>query len=182
MIKSGLDRFLLSFFLILFILLLNTCASVKDHNKNSIIIENFPFYPQTAYQCGPAALAGVLNFWGIYVTPDEIADEIYSESARGTLSIDMSLYVQRKGLRAIQYKGDIQDLRENIDTGYPVIVLIDSGFSLYQINHFMVVIGYNEYGFIVNSGKEREKFISEKYFMHSWGKTKFWTLLIKPNE
>ncbi len=124
----------------------------------------------------------MLNYWGIKVTPEEIAGEIYSNSARGTLNIDMVLYAQRKGLKAIQYEGNIQDLRKNIDVGYPIIVLVDQGFSFYQANHFMVVIGYNEDGVIVNSGKDKEKFISEKDFLHSWRKTNFWTLLIRPNE
>ena len=170
--------------LIIIIFLLYSCAGVGHVPKGSqnSLIENVPFYPQSAYQCGPASLAGVLNYWGIKVTPEEIAGEIYSNSARGTLNIDMVLYVQRKGLKAIQYEGNIQDIRKNIDSGYPIIVFIDQGFSFYQANHFMVVIGYNEDGVIVNSGKDREEFISEEDFLHSWKKTKFWTLLIRLNE
>ena len=168
-------------FFILFIFLFCSCVAIKDLSKNRII-ENVPFHTQTEYQCGPASLAGVLNYWGIKVTPEEIAGEIYSNSARGTLNIDMVLYAQRKGLKAIQYKGNIQDLRKNIDVGYPIIVFVDQGFSFYQANHFMVVIGYNENGVIANSGKDNEKFISEKDFVRSWKKTKFWTLLIRPNE
>jgi ABC-type bacteriocin/lantibiotic exporter with double-glycine peptidase domain len=122
----------------------------------------------------------VLNYWGLKVTPDEIAGEIYSDSARGTLSIDMVLYAQKKGLMAAQYEGNMDDLRKNIDSGYPVIVLVDYGFSFIQANHFLVVIGYNEHGVVVNSGKDKNKFISERDFMKSWKKTGFWTLLIKP--
>jgi predicted double-glycine peptidase len=124
----------------------------------------------------------VLNYWGIKVTPEEIAGEIYSSSARGTLNIDMVLYAQRKGLTAIQYEGTVEDLRKNIDSRRPIIVLVDYGFFSVQKNHFMVVIGYNEDGVIVNSGKDKEKFISEKDFLKKWEKTNFWTLLIQPNE
>ena len=122
----------------------------------------------------------MLNYWGITVTPEEIAGEIYSNSARGTLGIDMVLYTQRKGLTATHYEGTTEDLRKNIDSGHPIIVLVDYGFSFIQANHFMVVIGYNEHGVIVNSGKDKDKFISEKDFLNIWKKTKFWTLLIKP--
>ncbi|MFH1703516.1 MAG: C39 family peptidase [Nitrospirota bacterium] len=163
------------------LLFIYSCATFNNTSQ-SHVIENVPFYPQTSYQCGPASLAGVLNYWGIKVTPEEIAGEIYSNSARGTLNIDMVLYAQRKGLKAIQYEGNIQDLRKNIDVGYPIIVFVDQGFSFYQANHFMVVIGYNEDGVIVNSGKDNEKFISEKDFVRSWRKTNFWSLLIRPNE
>jgi hypothetical protein len=44
----------------------------------------------------------------------------------------------------------------------------------------MVVIGYNEQGIIVNSGRNKDKFIAEKDFLKTWGRADFWTLLIKP--
>lgn len=144
------------------------------------IIENVPFYSQETYQCGPVSLASVLNYWGINITPQDIAKEIYSEAARGTLNIDMVLYAQRKGLNAIQYKGSIEDLKKNVESGYPVIILVDYGFSLYNANHFMVVVGYNEHGLTVNSGKDKGKFISAEDFLKAWEKTNYWTLLIKP--
>ena len=168
--------------LIIIIFLLHSCAGVDYVSKGSQarIIENVPFFPQVIYQCGPASLAGVLNYWKVNVTPDDIAEEIYSKSAKGTLDIDMVLYAQKKGLQAIPSKGTIKYLRDNIDLGYPVIVLVDYGFWVYQQNHFMVVIGYNEDGVIVNSGKDEKKFISEEDFMKSWKRTEFWSLLIKP--
>ncbi len=124
----------------------------------------------------------VLNYRGIKVNPDDVATEIFSETARGTLNIDMLLFAQRKGLTAIQYRGNLDDLKNNIDSGNPVIVLVDYGFSLYKKNHFMVIVGYNEHGIIANSGRNKEKFISEEDFLKSWEKTDYWMLLIKQQE
>ena len=168
-------------FLFFVIFLLSSCTIVKEIPEagHAYVIENVPFYSQEIYQCGPASLAGALNYWGVQITPDDIAKEIFSESARGTLTIDMVLYAQMKGLKATQYKGNIDDLKKNIDSNYPVIVLVDYGISLYQVNHFMVGIGYNEHGVIVNSGRNKHKFISEKDFTKVWKKTNYWTLLIK---
>ncbi|OGW58285.1 MAG: hypothetical protein A2Z09_00155 [Nitrospirae bacterium RBG_16_43_8] len=143
------------------------------------MISNIPFHAQEDYQCGPASLASVMNYWKKDVTPDDIAREIYSKSAKGTLDIDMVIYPQRKGLIAEQYSGGMKDLKKNIDSGYPLIVLVDYGFWAFQLNHFMVVVGYNEDGVIVNSGKDKGNFISEADFIKTWEKTKFWTLLIK---
>jgi predicted double-glycine peptidase len=170
-----------SFILIVIVSLLHSCATINEipEAKNTRIIENVTFYPQETYQCGPASLAAVLNYWGVNITPEDIAKEIFSESARGTLNIDMVLYAQRKGMKAIQYKGSMEDLKKNIDSGFPVIVLVDYGFSVYQVNHFMVIVGYNEYGVIVNSGRNKEKFIPEEKFMKIWKRTNYWTLLIK---
>jgi predicted double-glycine peptidase len=173
--------FLPSSFIFLFLAFLCSCTTTQEISQTHII-ENVPFYPQTSYQCGPASLAGVLNYWGVMVSPDEIAGEIYSASARGTLDIDMVLYAQKKGLLATQYEGNFEDVRKNVASGHPIIVLVGYGFSLIQKNHFMVIIGYNDHGVIVNSGKDSNKFIPEKDFLKSWERTKFWTLLIKPNE
>ncbi len=170
------------FFYIIGILFLFSCSTVQEipESRDIHIIENVPFYPQEDFQCGPSSLAMVLNHHGIQATPDEIAEETFSGSARGTLTIDMAIYAQKIGLQALQFKGNIEDLKRNIDTGYPVIVLVDYGFSLYQVNHFMVIIGYSEYGVVVNSGRSKEKFVAWKEFLKAWEKTGFWTLLIKP--
>jgi ABC-type bacteriocin/lantibiotic exporter with double-glycine peptidase domain len=172
-------KILLSFYLLS---QLSFCATINKipEAKHTHIIGNVPFYSQETYQCGPVSLAGVLNYWGVKITPDDIAKEIFSKSARGTLTIDMVFYVQMKGLKAIQYKGNIDDLKKNIDSNYPVIVLVDYGISLYQVNHFMVVLGYNEHGVIVNSGRSKHKFISDEDFTKVWKKTNYWTLLINP--
>lgn len=162
--------------------LLFSCAGTPDvrESRGSRIIENVPFYPQEAYQCGPSSLSGVLNYWRVDVSPDEIAQEIYSKTAKGTLNIDMILYAEKRGLKVHHYEGSFEDIKGNIDSGYPVIVMVDYGFWVFQQNHFMVVVGYNEDGVIVNSGREQFKFIPCKNFLRSWEKTKFWTLLITP--
>ena len=159
-----------------------SCAGVSppENVQVSHVIRNVPFYPQEAYQCGPASLAGVLNHWNINVSPEEIASEIYSKSARGTLNIDMVLYVEKIGLKARQYRGSFEDIKTKIDSGYPLIVLVDEGFLIYQKNHFMVVIGYGAEGILANSGREQGKFFAVKEFLRSWERTKFWTLWITP--
>jgi len=144
------------------------------------VIDGVPFFPQEEYQCGPASLAGVLNFYGWKVSPAEIAAEIFSRQARGTLDMDMVFYAQKKGLKAEKYRGTFEDLQGQINSRRPLIVLIDQGFWVYQSHHFMVVVGYDERGIIANSGKEERKFISRDSFSKTWEKTKFWTLRITP--
>jgi ABC-type bacteriocin/lantibiotic exporter with double-glycine peptidase domain len=171
-------------FLFLIVGFLSSCSGIPPIKESSPprILENVPFYPQEIYQCGPASLAGIFNFWGITVSPEEIAGEIYSRSARGTLNLDMVLYTERKGLTAHQYRGSLEDIKRKIDSGYPLIVLVDYGFWVYQRNHFMVVFGYREDGFIVHSGLESDKFLPLEDFLKSWERTRFWTLLITPQK
>jgi len=170
-------------FLVLLAFFLLSCAAVgsvnRPESRDNRMIRDVPFHAQETYQCGPASLAGVMNYWKIDVTPDDIAEEIYSKSAKGTLNMDMVIYPQKKGLLAEQYSGNMKDLKKNIDSGYPLIVLVDYGFWVFQSNHFMVVVGVDQDGIIANSGKDKGKFIPEEDFIKTWEKTKFWTLLIK---
>jgi ABC-type bacteriocin/lantibiotic exporter with double-glycine peptidase domain len=165
---------------LLILICLTSCAVTPnlEESISSHLIGNVPFFPQEAFQCGPASLAGVLNYWGVNVSPEEIAMEIYSPSAGGTLNLDMIFYTEKKGMKAILYKGSIDDIKNKIDTGFPVIVLVDLGLWIYQQNHFMVVVGYNENGIVANSGKDRLKPIAKKNFIKTWERTNFWTLLI----
>jgi ABC-type bacteriocin/lantibiotic exporter with double-glycine peptidase domain len=158
-----------------------SCAGIKEQAelKQARIIQNVPFYQQEEYQCGPASLAMVMSFHSVFVTPEEIAADIYSKSARGTLNLDMALYARRKGLSAHQYRGGLYDLKKNIDGNYPLIVLVEERLLFYKTDHFMVVVGYNDHGVIVNSGKKREIIIYEKDFLKAWEKTNYWTLLIR---
>jgi len=146
---------------------------------NGRVLEGVPFYPQERYQCGPASLAAVLNYWGVKVSPEEIAIDIYSKTARGTLDIDMMTYVLGKGLEAGISAGGMKDLIRSIDEGYPLLVLVAYGFWVYQQNHFMVVVGYDSNGVIVNSGMESFKHIPSGVFLKQWEKTNFWTLSVK---
>jgi hypothetical protein len=159
-----------------------TCAGSSSLQPSGTrrIIPRVPFFPQEIYQCGPASLAMVLNYWGVTITPESIADEIYSPSAKGTLNVDLALFAEKKGLKAYPYRGGMEDLKENVDSARPLIVLVDYGFGPYERNHFMVVVGYDAGGVVVNSGKDREKWIAQESFLKAWGRTKFWTLRIEP--
>jgi len=121
-----------------------------------------------------------LNYWDVDISPEAIATEIFSQSAKGTLNADMMFFAERKNLKARQYSGSLEDMRTQIDSGYPLIVLVDDGFWIYQNSHFMVVVGYDQNGIVANSGKDQFKYIPFNGFLKSWKRTKFWTLLVTP--
>ena len=103
-------RYLLAGLIITTPFLIASCRTpgMTSLPSDARIIGNVPFYEQEIYQCGPSALASVLNYWNIPVTPEQIAGEIFSKSARGTLNLDMILYAQGKGLYAEQYRGSVE--------------------------------------------------------------------------
>jgi predicted double-glycine peptidase len=150
--------------------------------SQTVIIQEVPFFPQLDYQCGPASLAGVLSYYGDNVGPDEITESIYRENIRGTVSLDMVLYARNRGFASKWYKGNTDDIIRAVDRGNPVIVMIDLGFSLARVYHYMVITGYSFKGVIANTGTTPQKLISWERFMSQWEKTHNWTLLITPKE
>lgn len=169
-------------FLIILVILLGGCAGLETQGQKERgdVMLSTPFFPQDAYQCGPVSLAEVFNFWGVKVTPREIAGDIFKDRLNGTLSMDMLLYTRRAGFRALAYNGSTEDIRDKVKKGYPLIVLVDFGFYIVEKNHFMVIVGYNNNGVFAHSGKEKEKFFSYSKLQRIWKKTGYWTLLIKP--
>ena len=143
-------------------------------------VENVPFYSQLTYHCGPASLAGVLNFYGDAVTANQIARAIFRDNIHGTVTLDMVLYVRERGFSARWYSGNTNDIQCAVDGDVPLIVMIDLGFANLRKYHYMVVIGYDREGVIVNSGKEAEKLMRWDRFLPLWQRAKCWTLRVEP--
>jgi ABC-type bacteriocin/lantibiotic exporter with double-glycine peptidase domain len=186
---SGLMKRQLKRLLVVCVLALPVCCATAGPkpDEETVIVAGVPFFGQEAYRCGPTALAIVLDYWyrkaglDTWLTPEQIAADIYSPTARGVLGIDLESYGRRQGFEAHQYSGSVNDLRQNIDAGAPVIILVDHGFSLYEVNHFMVVTGHTKDGVIVNSGRYENKRISDKELEKIWKRTDYWTLVLKPS-
>jgi len=155
--------------------------------SNGVVLSHVPFVSQDDFHCGPSALAMVIQYWdtklktGRNVSVDRIIQDIYSPTARGVLGIDLERYAQQLGFVTHQYSGNIDDIKQRINDGIPLILLVDYGMSVYQQNHFIVTTGYTERGIIVNSGRTHHDIIPEERLKKIWEKTGFWTLLIKPS-
>ena len=162
------------------------CATTEKHSQERLTAIEVPFFPQETFQCGPAALATVINYWygkagtAKILTPETIGAEIYSPSARGVLGIDLELYARKLGFQAEQAVGTIDRLKSSIDRGVPPLLLVDYGFSLYQRNHFMVVKGYSDRALLVNSGGRENELVANEDLLKVWKKTGYWMLLVKP--
>lgn len=162
------------------------CAAPSFSPRHLNILSDVPLFEQTEHQCGPAALASVINYWSArttsttMVSPDEIAAAFYSPTARGTLGMDLVLYSRRLGFTARSYAGSINDIRNHIDKGVPLILLVDLGSLLYQINHFMVAVGYTDEGIIVHSGRRQAMHMTTERLNKIWQRTGFWTLAVEP--
>lgn len=164
-----------------------TIPSLSSHlQEGTLLIPGVPFYQQDDFQCGPAALATVMNYWYARLgskdplAPGSIGKEIYSPTAKGVLGVDLELYAKRHGFSTSQYSGSLQDLRKLIDEKTPVLILVDFGIGVLQVNHFLVITGYTPNGVVANTGRAENEPISARRLEPAWKKTGYWTLVVKP--
>ena len=146
------------------------------------LIGTVPFIAQEAYQCGPAALAMVLQYYGAAVDPAEITSELYLPSVRGTLNLDLEFYARRRGFQARSFAGTLAEARDELRRGHPLIVFQDLGVTGYPVPHFAVLIGYDDRAeaVVLHSGTTAYRVVSYPAFERSWARRKAWTLLITP--
>jgi len=144
------------------------------------LLRDVPFYPQEKEACGPAALASVLNYWNADEDPSRIAQAILSRGAGGVIGMDLEDYAAGLEFRTRQYRGSLRDLKGNIDSGHPLIVLVNTGVWILQKYHFMTIVGYENEAVFVHSGRDKFKRIADEDFIPEWEKADFWTLLILP--
>ena len=146
------------------------------HKLNAV-----PFYPQKAYQCGPASLAMVLSWSGLQIGPDELTPQVYTPSLKGSLQPAMIAATRRQGKVAYPIKGAQALLRE-IAAGHPVVVLQNLGLSWLPVWHYAVVIGYDVDAEVVilHSGVTSRKKASFKTFENTWARGDHWGLLVLP--
>lgn len=147
-------------------------------------IEAVPFYRQTESLCGPAALAGVLSFWGRPLSPERIAERIYLPELRGTLPTDMENFAREQGFETASSNGTLDHLKEHIRRGVPVICLLDLGFGPYRRPHYVTAVGFDDVRAVIveHDGLRPDQLMEYKAFDKAWLRAGRWMLVIKPKE
>ncbi len=109
-------------------------------------ISNVPLVLQNAEaDCGAAAVSMVLNYWQ---TPTEVEDVVRAFPAltgSGNMDAsDMRDYVERRGLAAFLFSGELRVLEFELMQGRPVIVGLAKRYGGGKIlGHYEVVVGYH---------------------------------------
>jgi hypothetical protein len=145
------------------------------------MVEDVPFFPQKEQQCGPAALAMVLNWSGVGVEPSDLTSEVYTPGLKGSLQNSLIGAARRHGRVAYPIAG-IEALMAEIAAGQPVIVLVNLGFFWYPQWHYAVVVGYDQdmKEVILHSGLTAGEVMSFWTFNNIWKRSHHWGLLVLP--
>jgi len=146
-----------------------------------VTIPSVPFYPQEAYQCGPAAMAMVLGWSQTNVSKEDLVRELYTPALKGTLQSAMTGAARRHNRLPYPVRAANQMLQE-IAAGHPVIVLQNLSFSWFPRWHYAVVLGYDLEGgtLTLHSGEEEGRQVKWALFMRTWKRADKWGLVVLP--
>ena len=145
-------------------------------------LDTTPFFAQTAYQCGPAALATALGAIGVRAAPEALAERIFLPARQGTLQIEMISGARREGVVPARIPGTLESLLRELAAGHPVVVLQNLGLDLVPAWHYAVVVGYSlaREELVLRSGITRRELMRMSVFEHTWVRAGSWGFVVSP--
>ena len=153
--------------------------------SNKVLLSEVPFWPQTRYQCGPAALATVLNTTNLKVQPKQLISQLYIPKKKGALTAEMVATTRQYQRIPVRIEGHLSQIFRQLDSGRPVLVLQNLGFEQLSKWHFAVVVGYDieEGEFILRSGETAEWRTQFAVFERTWARGDYWAMIVlSPDE
>jgi len=173
-----------------FCLLLNACAAtgVREVIQNPSLprqheLTQTPFFPQSQYHCGPAALATALNAVDIRVTQEQLIPEVYIPARQGSLQVEMLAAARRHGALAVKVAPKLDAVLAEVAAGNVVVVMQNLGFSWVPSWHYAVVVGYSLDRELVwlRSGTFERFEMSLSAFQRTWARSDHWAFVaLKP--
>lgn len=141
-----------------------------------------PFFAQTEYQCGPAALATALGVVGIEAAPATLADEVFLPARGGSLQAEMLAGARRHGAVATLIPGTVEAVLRELAAGHVVVVMQNLGLSWWPVWHYAVVVGYDlDAGEVhLRSGSTQRDSLRLRTFEHTWARSGFWAFVALP--
>lgn len=167
------------------------CAGVPDAARYlspgaaATELVDTPFYAQSRYQCGPAALATILEASGANITLDDIVRKVYIPERKGSLQTEILAATRTSGRLPYLVDGSLASLLRELDSGRPVLVLQNLGVAAIPRWHYAVVVGIDpEHGIVVlRSGVEHRRVTPINLFLRTWSRSNYWGLVaLRPGQ
>jgi tetratricopeptide (TPR) repeat protein len=150
-----------------------------------VLLGQVPFFAQSLYQCGPAALATLLYSSGVEVTPEQLVPLVYVPAREGSFQVEMLAATRSYDRLAYQIVPTMATLLTEVAAGRPVLVLQNLALNWYPRWHFAVVKGFDleRNRVILNSGLYEDYEMSLANFERTWARADYWGFLaLAPGE
>lgn len=156
---------------------------IEDAAPESSRVElaQVPFHPQEAYQCGPAALATVLEFSAVEgADPDTLKGQVYLPERRGSLQAELLGAARRAGRIPYILEPELEHLLAEVRAGHPVLVLQNLALPALPRWHYAVVIGYDleDEQVFLRSGTTEREVLSLRRFERTWQMADYWAVVV----
>lgn len=148
----------------------------------AVELDATPFFPQTAYQCGPAALATALGAIGVAASPERLAEQVFLPARQGSLQIEMLAAARRAGQVPTRISGDLVLLLQELAAGHAVVLLQNLGFDAAPVWHYAVAVGYSleREEIVLRSGTTRRAVMPLGVFEPTWARAAHWGFVVLP--
>jgi tetratricopeptide (TPR) repeat protein len=145
-------------------------------------LRDAPFFPQTPYHCGPAALATVLTYVGLAATPEQLSDAVFLPAREGALQTEMLAAARRFGALAVPLAPQLVAVLADVAAGHAVVVLQNLGLSFVPRWHYAVVVGYDLQAreLVLRSGTVEHEVMRFNLFERTWARGGYWAVVALP--
>jgi tetratricopeptide (TPR) repeat protein len=145
-------------------------------------LKQVPFFPQTEYQCGPAALATVLANARVKVKPDDLVSQVYVPDRKGSFQVEMLAAARRHGMISYELAPQYEDVLREVAAGTPVILLQNLGVGPFDNWHYAVAVGYDldDNHLVLRSGDKQRHVMNAGLNEFVWRKSGYWAMVVVP--
>jgi len=144
-----------------------------------------PFFPQEAYDCGPAALATLLSTSGVAVTADALVEAVYLPERRGSLQAEIVAAARRYDRVPYVIEPTLAAAFAELAAGRPVLVMQNLASAADPVWHYAVLVGYSmdDDTVVLRSGTEARQVVSARRFLGTWARASGWAMVaLRPGE
>lgn len=150
--------------------------------RDDRLVHRVPFFAQSDYQCGPAALAMAAVDAGVPTTPQALVPLVWLPERNGALQAEMLAGARRLGLAPTLIGPRLADVLAEIAAGHPVVVLQNLSLAAAPIWHYAVAVGYDldRETITLHSGLTPALEMSLHAFERTWMRGDGWAFVALP--
>lgn len=159
----------------------------KDANVSSYSI-NVPFVAPRSELCGSTSIEMLSSYWqsNSSYTPrlslKELDERTLIPKKGGTLQIELIAAARANGLLAYPLEPNFDALFMELKANHPVIVLVNRGFSWYELWHYAPVSGYDAktQTILMHFGDKPNEAVPIETFAAIWQRSGNWGVVLLP--